>query len=116
MTAFQTSFTAQTPPSAKPDSSHWHACPADDVLNRIGAVPTGLSTSVAAERLRDSGPNRLPEPPRAGPVVRFLRQFNNLLIYVLVAAAVVTAGLGHLVDTAVILAVVLVNAVIGFVQ
>ncbi len=55
-------------------------------------------------------------PKVAGPLRRFLAQFENLLIYVLIAAAAVTAALGHWVDTGVILAVVLVNAVLGFLQ
>ena len=62
------------------------------------------------------GPNRLPEARARGPLMRFLAQFHNVLIYVLLGAAVVTAGLQHWVDTGVILAVVLANAVIGFIQ
>ncbi len=119
MTAHQAKISAGAPrrrgdPDAVP--TPWHARSVDDVLDLVDADPKGLSAAAAAERLRDVGPNRLPEPHRAGPVIRFLRQFHNLLIYVLLAAAAVTAALGHLVDTGVILAVVLVNAVIGFVQ
>lgn len=76
----------------------------------------GIETAEAKLRLDRHGPNRLPEAPRAGPVQRLLRQFHNLLIYVLIGAALLTALLGHWVDTVVILAVVIVNAVIGFVQ
>ncbi|MEM8959115.1 MAG: cation-transporting P-type ATPase [Pseudomonadota bacterium] len=94
----------------------WHDRPVDEVLDAFKTGPEGVSDAEAARRLRTYGPNRLPEVPPAGPLVRFFRQFQNLLIYVLLAAAVVTALLGHFVDTAVILAVVVVNAVIGFVQ
>lgn len=94
----------------------WHAEPVAAVLAAIGARSDGLSTDEAAARRRRYGPNRLPEAKRAGPLIRFLRQFNNLLIYVLMAAAVLTAALGHWVDTVVIAAVVVVNAIIGFVQ
>lgn len=62
------------------------------------------------------GPNRLAEVRARGPLLRFLRQFHNVLIYVLIGAAVVTGALQHWVDTGVILAVVLANAVIGFIQ
>jgi magnesium-transporting ATPase (P-type) len=62
------------------------------------------------------GPNRLPEPPRPGALRRLLRQFHNILIYVLLGAAAITALLGHGVDTGVILAVVVANALIGFLQ
>jgi len=93
-----------------------HAREAADVLRDAGGSVAGLSADEAARRLAAVGPNRLPEPKRAGPAARFARQFKSLLIYVLLAACAVTAALGHVVDSAVILAVVLVNAVIGFVQ
>ncbi len=95
---------------------HWHARPAEEAVAAHATGPAGLSDDEAARRLAEHGANRLPEPPRAGPLARFLRQFKNLLIYVLLGAAAVTAALGHPVDTVVILAVVLVNAVIGYVQ
>ena len=90
--------------------------PARDVLEALDATPDGLTGTEAADRLSRHGPNRLPEPPRPGPLRRLARQFNNLLLYVLMAAAAITAALGHWIDTAVIMAVVLANAVIGFVQ
>jgi len=104
---------AATPGSC---SESWHDRPLDAAVAALATGPGGLSAAEAEARLQRTGPNRLPEPSRAGPVARFLRQFHNLLIYVLLAAAAVTAALGHVVDTGVILAVVLVNAVIGFVQ
>ena len=58
----------------------------------------------------------MPEPPQRSPVVRFLSHFHNVLIYVLLGAAVITASLGHFIDTGVILAVVIANAIIGFIQ
>ncbi|MBC7179671.1 MAG: HAD-IC family P-type ATPase, partial [Roseovarius sp.] len=75
-----------------------------------------LTASDAARRLAEHGPNRLPEVQARGPLRRFLGQFNNVLIYVLIGAAIVTGGLQHWIDTGVILAVVLANAVIGFLQ
>jgi magnesium-transporting ATPase (P-type) len=94
----------------------FHAASAEDTLDALGVDEAGLDAREAARRLSEHGPNRLPEPPRRGPVRRFLAHFHNVLIYVLVAAAVVTAALQHWVDTGVILAVVVVNAVIGFIQ
>jgi len=94
----------------------WHSLADAEVLKRVGTGVDGLSAVDAADRLRRNGPNKLPEAPPDGALRRFFRQFRNVLIYVLLAAAAVTAALGHLVDTGVILAVVLVNAVIGFVQ
>ena len=95
----------------------WHERRAEDALAAFRCDPRqGLSEAAAAESLARHGPNATPEPPRPSALARFLRQFRDVLIYVLLAAAAVTALLGHLVDTAVILAVVVVNALIGFFQ
>ncbi len=93
-----------------------HARSAIDCLTALNASADGLSAAEATRRLAEHGPNRLAEVQGRGPILRFLAQFNNVLIYVLLGAAAVTAGLQHWVDTGVILAVVLANAVIGFVQ
>jgi magnesium-transporting ATPase (P-type) len=93
-----------------------HAVSKNDALQSLGAIETGLTSAEAARRLAEHGPNRLPEPPRRSAILRFLAHFHNVLIYVLIASAAVTAMLQHWVDTGVILAVVLANAVIGFVQ
>ena len=94
----------------------WHGLELEQVLELLDADAGGLGEAEARRRLEAYGPNRLPEPPRRHPFVRFLLQFHNILIYVLLGAAVITALLHHVVDTLVILAVVLVNALIGFVQ
>jgi calcium-translocating P-type ATPase len=98
------------------DLTNPHATPAADCLANLASTPDGLTAAEALRRLAEHGPNRLPEVRVRGPVVRFLRQFHNVLIYVLIGAAVVTGALQHWVDTGVILAVVLANAVIGFIQ
>jgi magnesium-transporting ATPase (P-type) len=93
-----------------------HAKSAADCLAALDATAAGLTTSEAERRLVAHGPNRLPETRSRGPFLRFARQFHNVLIYVLLGAAVITGALQHWVDTGVILAVVLANAVIGFIQ
>ncbi|AMJ50133.1 cation-transporting P-type ATPase [Cereibacter sphaeroides] len=93
-----------------------HSRPAEACLEALDVCPSGLTDAEAAARLARHGPNRLPEARTRGPVRRFLAQFNNVLIHVLLVASVVTAALQHWVDTGVILAVVLANAVIGFIQ
>lgn len=93
-----------------------HAASKEEALRSLQTVETGLTSTEAARRLAGYGTNRLPEPPKRNIVLRFLTHFHNVLIYVLIASAVVTAALQHWVDTGVILAVVLANAVIGFVQ
>ena len=93
-----------------------HAAPAETTLAALGATSKGLSQHEAELRLQKFGANRLPEAPRRSPFLRFLAHFHNVLIYVLLGAAVITAGLGHFIDTGVVVAVVIANAVIGFVQ
>ncbi|MFD1510918.1 HAD-IC family P-type ATPase [Lacimonas salitolerans] len=93
-----------------------HARPAADCLAELDATPEGLSGDEASRRFAEHGPNHLPEVRGRGPVLRFLAQFHNVLIYVLIGAAIVSGAMQHWVDTGVILAVVLANAVIGFVQ
>ena len=94
----------------------WHDRPVDAVLQALQSTREGLSSAEVAARLAHYGPNRLPPPKTRGPLVRFLLQFHNVLIYVLLVAAVVTALMGHFVDSAVILGVVVINAIIGFIQ
>lgn len=94
----------------------WHQRASADALDALHTHENGLSAAEAAARLETCGPNRLPEPARRSPLIRFLLQFHNILIYVLLGSAVITAALGHLADTLVILAVVLINAAIGFFQ
>lgn len=94
----------------------WHAMPADAVLEQLQSTAAGLPGEEARQRLARQGPNALPAAASRGMLSRFLSQFNNLLIYVLLGSAVVTALLQHWVDTGVILAVVLINAIFGFVQ
>jgi magnesium-transporting ATPase (P-type) len=101
------------------DRNHqlFHALPVDSALEAMDASVQGLSAQEAARRFEKHGPNRLPPPPPRSALMRLLAQFHNVLIYVLLASAAVTAVLGHVVDTAVILAVVMiVNALIGFIQ
>lgn len=96
---------------------HWHDQPAQSALERLGSSRRqGLSATEAAERLSRHGRNLLPPPKRRGPLLRFLLQFHNVLIHVLLVAAAVTAVLGHWVDSGVILGVVVINAIIGFIQ
>ena len=94
----------------------WHATPVETALQAFDTGPDGLSGAEAARRLDAHGPNRLPAAKGRSTLRRLLAQFDNLLIYVLIGAAVVTALLGHAIDAAVILLVVVVNTGVGFVQ
>ena len=93
-----------------------HARPSEEVLADLESDPQGLSVGAAENRLAVYGPNQLAAPPRKNPVARFLAHFNDVLIYVLLAAAVLKSIFGDWIDAAVIFAVAVINAVIGFLQ
>ena len=93
-----------------------HSQPLEQCLQATESTRSGLSETEAARRLDIHGPNQLPQASPVSPVRRFLSQFNHILIHVLLVAALVTAVLSHWVDTGVIVAIVLVNAIIGYVQ
>lgn len=90
--------------------------PTDEVLRELDTSEEGLSSDAAAARAQEAGPNELPTPPAPNPVMRFLSHFDDILIYILLTAAVLKAIMGEWVDAGVVFAVALVNAVIGFVQ
>ena len=98
------------------DQAHWHVEPEARVLEVLRTSRAGLSGDEAAARLSVYGLNALPAAGRVHPLVRFLKQFHSALIYFLLAGATAAALLGHVVDMIVILAVVVVNAIVGFVQ
>ncbi len=93
-----------------------HSTSAEEALEVLESSPDGLTEEESAKRLETYGYNKLPEGEPQSLLKRFLLQFHNVLIYLLLGAAVVTLLLEYWVDTIVILAVVLINALIGFIQ
>lgn len=94
----------------------WHQLEVDEVLSRLQAGRQGLSPENAAERVGRFGYNELEVDERALPLEILQRQIQSPLIYILLAAGAVTAILRQYVDTGVIMAVVVLNSVVGFVQ
>ena len=88
----------------------------EQVLAHTQSLVSGLDRAEAQARLQKHGPNALPEKKGKPGWLRFLAHFNDVLIYVLLAAAVLTAVMGHWVDTLVILGVAVINALIGHIQ
>ncbi len=93
-----------------------YALPIEDVLNKVRSQIDGLTTVEAVDRLKTVGRNQLPAPPKEGLLKRFFKHFNDILIYILLFAGVAKAFLGHWVDACVILAVAVINAIVGFLQ
>jgi len=102
--------------STAPASPVWHAEPALAAISALGTSPQGLATAEATQRLEKYGPNALPEGARRSPLRMLVDQFADFMILVLVAAAVVSGIVGEPSDTIAIIVIVLLNAVIGFVQ
>ncbi|HCQ7769121.1 cation-transporting P-type ATPase [Enterobacter kobei] len=88
----------------------------EQVLAHTQSQVSGLDRAEAQARLQKHGPNALPEKKGKPGWLRFLAHFNDVLIYVLLAAAVLTAVMVHWVDTLVILGVAVINALIGHIQ
>ena len=99
------------------DKPAWHALSREEVEKRLNtSADTGLDGREAASRLQAYGPNQLPEGKARGPLMRLLSQFNNILVYVLLGAGFVKLMLNLWIDAAIIFGVVVLNALLGFVQ
>jgi Ca2+-transporting ATPase len=94
----------------------WHNLNRDEVLKILDSRTSGLTATEVSDRLRQYGPNQLKGRKKVPPVVVFLRQFLSPLIYVLLAATVISFIIGSAIDATVILVVLLLNAIIGYVQ
>lgn len=86
------------------------------VLERLHATPQGLLTTEAMERLQKNGPNELPQGKKVTLLQRIIAQFKDLMILILIVAAIVAAFAGELSDTIIILLVVVLNAAFGVFQ
>jgi len=108
-----------TPGSPQDENGNppWHALPVGDALACHGVDPDhGLTQEEAAARLERDGPNRLSVQPGRSALQRFLSQLTEPLVLVLIGSGMVTAALGEWIDSSVIFGVVIVNAVIGYLQ
>jgi P-type Ca2+ transporter type 2C len=94
----------------------WHTTDIEKILQELKTDPNGLSADDAARRLQEYGPNELAEKKKKPAWLMFLLQFKDLMIIILMAAAIVSGVVGDLKDAFVILVIVLLNAIVGFVQ
>lgn len=94
----------------------WYNKKTSEVLKNLNTDINGLSESAAKERLKIYGLNSLKSGKKKNFFIKFLSQFNHLLIYILLASSVISAMLSHWVDMSVILGVILINAIIGMIQ
>src|SRR6516162_484288 len=99
------------------EATAWHALAVDEVVRRLNtSTEKGLDAATISERRTKYGPNRLPEAAKRGLIVRFLMHFNNVLVYVLLAAGFTKLMMNLWLEAAIIFGVVLINALLGFIQ
>lgn len=102
-------------PFTSPNEIAWYQLGVEQVFELLATDSNGLTTPEAKARLEKYGYNEL-KVKKQSSLIRFLRQFHNALLYVLIVAAIVTFFLGHLTDMYVIIGVVLATVIIGFIQ
>lgn len=110
-----TQIPAQTPVSAKAAPAFW-AADWRSAAKELQTSEEGLSGSEAAARLKKFGPNHLEERAKISPLKIFLDQFKNFLVLILIVAVIVSAALGEVLDASAITAIIVLNAIFGFVQ
>ena len=102
--------------SDQPKSKPWHCGTPDEVLKRLGASAIGLTSADARKFLAEHGPNTLKEAKPISPWAIFFAQFKSIVIWILIGAGAVSGMLGEAIDAFAILAIVVLNAVVGFYQ
>ena len=96
--------------------ANWYQKDTTMLFEELSTSESGLSETIARQRLDEYGYNRITEKKQTSAIKRFLQQFNNFLIFILIAAAIITAALNEWIDAGVIFGVVIINAIIGFLQ
>ncbi|HKZ65622.1 MAG TPA: cation-translocating P-type ATPase [Chitinophagaceae bacterium] len=95
---------------------NWYSISVEETLKQTGSKPEGLDDATVQQKLAEHGKNELKAKKKKSPLVIFFRQFIDVMILVLIAAAIVSSFIGEFSDTIVIIVIILLNAVIGFIQ
>ncbi|MDO8282944.1 MAG: cation-translocating P-type ATPase [Thermodesulfovibrionia bacterium] len=95
---------------------NWHQKKINEVVDELKTSLQGISSEEAAKRLGEYGPNELKEKAKKTPLMMFFDQFKDFMIMVLIAAAVISGFIGEVSDTIAIIVIIVINAVIGFIQ
>lgn len=97
-------------------NNFWHAKTIEDIFQELKTSPKGLSKTEAEIRLKKEGPNEIRKKKKESDVIKFLKQFNSPLIYILIAAMVISFIFDQVIDGYVILFIICINATVGFLQ
>jgi P-type Ca2+ transporter type 2C len=100
----------------QPTNAHWHCLSPEESVRRLGSSLNGLTSAQAEAALARFGPNAIAVSESIHPLAIFLAQFKSVLIWILIAASIVSGALGEAEDSIAILAIVLLNACVGFYQ
>jgi len=95
---------------------NWYALSIKEVFEMLGSGPDGLPTTEAENRLGKIGPNKLDDSKKKGIAGILLSQFTDVMILILLGAAIISGIIGDVTDTIVILVIVILNAILGFFQ
>ncbi|MFZ1315686.1 cation-transporting P-type ATPase, partial [Methanothrix sp.] len=95
---------------------NWHSMTAEEVLSKLDSNHEGISSKQAKERLSQQGPNQLESPTKPSPLRIFIGKFKDYMVLVLIFAAIISFIAGETTNAYVILGIVVLVAIIGFVQ
>ncbi|MFV8323428.1 cation-translocating P-type ATPase [Flavobacterium sp. LS2R12] len=95
---------------------NWHLLPLSEITQLLNTTPSGIDDITASERLCEHGKNQIEDKKKKTVVQMVLSQLSDFMILILIAAAIISGIIGDLTDTIIILAIIIINAVVGFIQ
>ncbi|TDE06920.1 cation-translocating P-type ATPase [Flavobacterium sandaracinum] len=95
---------------------NWHLLPLSEIILLLNTTPSGLNSIIASERLKEYGQNQIEDSKKKSIFKMILSQLSDFMILILIAAAIISGIVGDLTDTIIILAIIIINAVVGFIQ
>jgi P-type Ca2+ transporter type 2C len=95
---------------------NWHLLPLSEITQLLQTTPRGLDEVTTKERLCENGKNEIEDTKKKSIVKMMLSQLSDFMILILIAAAIISGIIGDITDTIIILAIIIINAVVGFIQ
>lgn len=95
---------------------NWHLLPLSEITQKLKTGPSGIDSTTATQRLSEYGENKIAEKKKKTLLQKLLNQFTDFMILILIAAAIISGILGDMTDAIIILAIVIINAAVGFIQ